>query len=381
MSLEGPSHEPYLVNPYTLVVGETERRHRLFSAHWELTYRCNEHCTHCYLDVFKPNEHVPGELTTEECLRTIDQLADLGTLHLTMSGGEIFVRRDFFEIAEYARSKGFLLRLFTNGLLIKPEVADRIAALHPYVVEISVYGTDAATHDKITQVSRSFELSTGALRLLHERGIRTVMKTPFMRENVYQIHELRALADQLGAQYRYDITITAKDNGGRSPLEHRMTYEQLIWLFRQEMRSEEWVSRTLKPNQPTCGISLNSLLVDPYGNIFPCVQTRTLVGNIKQQSLRAIWEESPVWAELGRLTIGELPVCRTCELQSMCVRCHGIAKLEDGDIRNPASVNCREALARRQVLIEKGALPTDYPIPAHLQEYAEHVLANAVANS
>lgn len=378
MSLEGPSHEPYLVNPYTIAVDKTRRQHRLFSAHWELTYRCNERCTHCYLDVFSPNANVPGELTTEECFRAIDQLADLGVLNLSLSGGEILVRKDIFEIAQYARSKGFLLRLFSNGLLIKPQVADRIAELHPYAVEISVYGADAATHDAITQVPRSFELTTRALTLLHERGVRTVMKTPLMRENVFQFGELRSLAEKLGAQFRYDITITTKDNGGRSPLAHRLTYEQLVWLFRQETRIEGWTLRTISPDQPTCGISMNALLIDPYGNIFPCVETRVMVGNIKQKPLREIWQQSPVWAELGRLTIGELPVCRSCELAAMCVRCHGIAKLEDGDLRNPATVNCHESLARRQVLIEKGALPLDYPIPSHLQEYAKQVMADPI---
>ena len=108
----------------------------------------------------------PGELTTAECLHVVDQLADLGVFNLALSGGEILVRRDLFEIAEYARSKRFLLRLFTNGTLIKPANADRIAALHPFAVEISVYGADAATHDAITQCPGSFAATLRALHLL-----------------------------------------------------------------------------------------------------------------------------------------------------------------------------------------------------------------------
>ena len=373
MSLDGPAHEPFAGDQYKQFLRESARQRRLLSAHWELTYRCNERCTHCYLDVLAPNAPAPDELNTEECLRLLDEMANLGVLNLTLSGGDILVRRDFFQIAEYARAKRFLLRLFTNGILIKPEVANRIAALHPYAVEISVYGADALVHDRITRVPRSFELSTRALRLLNERGVRTVMKTPLMRENIHQLGAIRNLARTLGAQFHYDITITPKDTGGLSPLKHRLSYADLVKLFRHELTPEGWVGRQVRPDQPTCGISQSALVIDPKGNIFPCVQTRTCIGNVREQSLESIWRESPIWAELGKLMLDTLPVCRTCELNSLCVRCHGLAQVEDGDLRGPAIANCHEALARRQVLVEQGALPPDFPIPAHLQSFAESV--------
>src|SRR5262249_39355572 len=193
---------------YAQLLARTLKEHRLFSAHWELTYRCNEKCSHCYLDVFPANTEVPGELTTEQCFHVIDELADLGVLHLLLSGGEILVRRDFFQIALYARSKRLLLRLFTNGMLINSRVADQIAALHPYSVEVSIYGAHAETHDNITRVARSWELSTRALVLLRDRGVRTKMKVPVMRENVRQLREMERLARDLGAEFRYDTVIT-----------------------------------------------------------------------------------------------------------------------------------------------------------------------------
>ncbi len=366
MSVEGPASQPGEANLYEQFVAQSGKTHRLLAAHWELTYRCNEQCTHCYLDVFAPNSVVPGELTTEECFHIIDELAELGTLNLTFSGGEVLTRRDFFQIAEYARAKRFLLRIMTNGILIKPAVADRIAALNPYAVEMSVYSTKPAVHEKITRIHRSHELTLRAMRLLHERGIRTVMKTPLMRENVREIHELRALAQELGAQFRYDITITPKDNGSLAPLQHRITYDDLVWLFREEFQPGTFQYRELKPDAHTCGITQVAIVIDPYGTVFPCIQTRIAAGNLRERPLEEIWRSSPVWQNLN-LTLNELPVCRTCELRNICVRCHGIALVEDGDVRAPAMVNCREALARRQVLIEKGELPADFPIPAHLR--------------
>lgn len=355
---------------YKRLIAGTESGHRLFSAHWELTYRCNERCSHCYLDVLPPNAEAPGELTTEECLCVIDELAGLGVMNLLFSGGEILARHDFFQIAEYARSKRLLLRLFTNGILITPQVADRIAALHPYSVEISLYSSTPETHDRITGIARSWELTTRALGLLRDRGVRTKMKVPLMRENIREMRQMAALAAELGAQFRYDTTITSKDDGDRSPLKHRLSYEDLIVLFREILDAKAWTARRVSLDARTCGIGLNALAIDPYGNVFPCVQTRELAGNWREQSLKTIWEESAVWSAVGSLTVNELPVCRECELLNLCVRCHGLAQVEDGDLRGPALANCREALARRQVLIEKDALPADYPIPPHLREYA-----------
>lgn len=368
MSVEGPELSP-APNLYNDLVAKTQKRHRLLTVHWELTYRCNEKCSHCYLDVFAPHADVPGELSTAECFRALDEMAELGVLNLTLSGGEILVRRDFFEIAEYAREKKFLLRLFTNGIMINAEVADRIAALHPYAVELSLYSVSPAIHDQITRLNRSWELTRRAIRLLRERNLRVMIKTPLMRENLCELDALHSLANDLGAQFKYDITITPKDTGGLEPLKHRLSYDQLVDLMRAEIDPSLWIGRTLKDEHRTCGISMNSLALDPYGNVFPCLQARFNAGNVREQSLKAIWESSAVWKQVGNLTLGELPVCRTCELRTLCVRCHGLALAEDGDLRAPAMVNCREALARRQALIDRGELSADYPIPAHLQDY------------
>ncbi len=367
MTVEGPTPARRTDNPYDQFITETQRQHRLLSVHWELSYRCNQRCTHCYLDVFSPHASVPHELTTAECLGILDDLATMGTLNLTLSGGEIFVRRDLFEIAEYARRKRFLLRLFTNGVAVTPAIADRIAALHPFAVEISIYSTQAQVHEKITRLARSFDLTTRAFRLLHERGVRTVMKTPLMHENVHEFSALKALAEELGARFRYDLTITPKDSGDSSPLMHRLTDEDLLWVTRQDPDPEFWLQRPDEPDQPLCNIARNALVIDPYGNIFPCVQVRIKAGNVRTQSLESIWKESTIWKELSSLTAERLPVCGTCGLRPFCLRCHGLALLEEGDLRAPSPVRCRQAFLRRQVLIEQGALPMNDSVPSYTQ--------------
>src|SRR5271169_3599182 len=94
------------------------------SAQIDLTYRCNERCIHCYLD---HSDH--GEMTTAEIKNLLDQMADAGVFYLTISGGEILMRRDFFEILEHARARTFCIKLNTNGVLIREKEADRLKAL------------------------------------------------------------------------------------------------------------------------------------------------------------------------------------------------------------------------------------------------------------
>ncbi|MCM8783656.1 MAG: radical SAM protein [Candidatus Omnitrophica bacterium] len=110
----------------------------------ELTYRCNLKCLHCYVV-----RDTQKELTTQQFLSILDQLKELGTLYLIISGGEPLVRTYFFEICKHAKKNNFALRIFTNASLINTNIAERIRELKPLVVEVGLYGFEK-THDEIT---------------------------------------------------------------------------------------------------------------------------------------------------------------------------------------------------------------------------------------
>ena len=95
-----------------------------FSVHLDVTYRCNERCVHCYLD---HDDH--GEMTTAEIKDLLQQLAEAGTFFLTLSGGEVLMRQDFFELLEYARGLRFNVRIKTNGVMIRKREAQRMMDL------------------------------------------------------------------------------------------------------------------------------------------------------------------------------------------------------------------------------------------------------------
>lgn len=342
-------------NYYRQIIAKAAEQRQLFSVLWELTYHCNLRCTHCY--VVKPGDpgfKAPGpELSTGECKDIIDQLADENTLSITFSGGEPLSRPDFFEIGRYARSKRFAIRIMTNGTLIAPQVADAIAALYPVKVEMSVYGARAETHDGITLMPGSFERLMTAFKLLDERGVKTCAKTSVMKENIGEFNEIRTLAKELNATFRYDITITPKNDGCRSPLRHRLSDEDLLGLFRQELDPEGWRPVDIKPSHQICNTGLSTITIDPYGDVFPCVQVKMPAGNLGKQSLRKIWHESPVLQRIRDITYSDLKVCPTCEFRQFCVYCPGLAFLEEGDLLKPPLVTCREARLRFQVFEEK----------------------------
>ena len=321
----------------------TAERCQLHAVHWELTDRCNCRCTHCY--VVKPGDvgfrSRGAELSTAEAKAIIDQLTALNVLHIAFSGGEVLCRSDFFEIAQHARDNRFAIRILTNGTLIDPEAADRIAGLYPVSVDMSVYGSGSETHDSITQVSGSFESTMRAFRLLAERKVRTRMKTPLMRENVGQFKQLRALAEDLGAEFRRDITITPKDNGATSPLQHRMTDDQLLWLFAEEYDGS-FNPRILEEHDHVCLSGMNRITISPYGDVYPCVQVRLVSGNIREEPIGEIWQSSPVLESMRRLTLSDFAECATCSVRGYCRHCPGLAWLEDGDLLSPSSRACKE---------------------------------------
>src|ERR1700691_3834345 len=112
------------------------------SVQLDLTYRCNEQCIHCYLD-----HHDHGEMTTTEIKHLLKEMAEAGVFILTFSGGEIFMRKDFFEILECARDLTFCIKLKTNAVLIREAQAARLCDLGVESIQISIYSHRPEVHD------------------------------------------------------------------------------------------------------------------------------------------------------------------------------------------------------------------------------------------
>src|SRR5690349_1451851 len=140
------------------------------SVHLDVTYRCNERCVHCYLD-----HDDYGEMTTTEICDVLDQLAEAGVFFLTLSGGEVLMRMDFFQILEHARSRLFCVTIKTNAFMIREREADRIHDLGVETVQVSIYSHRPEVHDAITKLPGSLKRSIAGIRLLRSRELKVTI--------------------------------------------------------------------------------------------------------------------------------------------------------------------------------------------------------------
>jgi Predicted Fe-S oxidoreductases len=169
--LENPVFKRGLINVLkgigTYGITTPQRIHAPFLVVWDFTHLCNLRCKHCYQDA---QAALDDELTTDEARSLIDQLAEAGVVVIAFSGGEPLMRRDFFEIASYARNKGMYIALASNGTLITPQIAARLKETGVYYVEISIDGKDAFSHDAMRGIHGAFDRSIGALKPVFKRG-------------------------------------------------------------------------------------------------------------------------------------------------------------------------------------------------------------------
>src|SRR5947208_11216056 len=135
------------------------------SVHLDVTYRCNERCVHCYLD---HDDH--GEMTLAEIRDVLDQMAEAGVFFLTISGGEVLMRMDFFDILAHARARMFSVKVKTNAFMIREAEAERLARAGLASVQVSIYSHRPEVHDAITKLPWSLERSIAGIRLLRAPG-------------------------------------------------------------------------------------------------------------------------------------------------------------------------------------------------------------------
>ncbi len=318
------------------------------SVQMDVTYRCNERCVHCYLD---HEDH--GEMTTAEIRGVLDQLAEAGVFFLTFSGGEVFMRMDFFDIIEYARSLMFCVKIKTNAFMIKEEEARRLRDLGVQDVQVSIYSHRPEVHDAITLLPNSLKRSVAGIRLLREHGVKVVIANVLMMENLGDHAGVKALAKELGAEYTIDPTVTPMMDGDREILKLGLGVPQLKDVFRNsDLVGDVNEFCALPPpvdddvmKELPCSAGHTACYISPYGDVFPCVQFPLPSGNLRQTKFLDIWNYSDQLKEVRSITAGDLPVCSGCNHVGTCTRCPGLAYME-GNMRGPSTQDCEKSFAR-----------------------------------
>ncbi|MBN2549126.1 MAG: radical SAM protein [Anaerolineales bacterium] len=319
----------------------------------ELGYRCNLRCQHCY--VAHAHTGLPGrqELTAAEIQRILDEVVDEGCLWFLLTGGEPLLRRDFPEIYLYAKRKGLLLNLFTNGTLLTPQLADLLAEWRPFNIEITLYGATQETYERVTGIPGSHAHAMRGIELLLERNLPLKLKTMLMTLNIHELEAMKAFTRNLGLDFRYDAMLHARLDGSHKPHELRLSPQQVVQLDVEDperMRSwHEFCDLFVAPPPDTpylyrCGAGIKSFHIDPYGQLSLCITSREPSYDLRQGSFHEGWVDFLYQARYEPL--GESYACAECALKSLCGQCPGLARLEAGDPKAKLEYHCQVAHLR-----------------------------------
>lgn len=287
------------------VIATAWRENLLFSVLVELTYRCNLDCFYCYNDLGQRGQ----ALDDGQYFRLLEDLAALQVMNLTFTGGEPLAHPSFLQIGRKARELGFVVRIKSNGHALRGELAAAIRReVDPFVIEISLHGAQAATHDRQTRMPGSFERLMSNLGELKALRQRVKLNATLTRWNEGEIAEMFALADRLGLPLSMSPTVTPRDDGDLGPLAIASSDEGVKTLYRfldgrAPDADEAEVCTNNSSIQKNCGAGAAGLAIDPFGTVFPCVQWRRPLGNLHEQPIAEIWQASPALAEVRRLNL------------------------------------------------------------------------------
>lgn len=309
---------------------------------WETSLRCNAECLHCYSSS-GPKAISPEELSTEEALRMIDDLAEAGLLILAFSGGEPLLRKDIFQLIERAVERNLVVNVASNGLLINEKMAKRIANSGVRSVTISLDASSAEIHDHFRQRPGLFNKTINAIPLLAKEDVRVVVSFTPTTLNYQEGRKVVKLAYSLGASA---VNMSEYVPAGRGTRElalppdllkeviqdwinMRKEYEGKMQIIWHDCRASLLVSEEDRDKYSGCGAGKLTARIMVDGTLTPCVFLSTPAGNLKNQSFRQIWEKSDLLHSIrNRDLIGGN--CSSCDFKSKCGGCRAVSMANTG---------------------------------------------------
>lgn len=301
------------------------------------------------------------ELTKEEHFRILDELVEIGCFWLLYTGGEIFARRDFLEIYTYAKQKGFLITLFTNGTIINEQIADYLAEWPPFAIEITMYGRTRETYEALTAIPGSYDRCLRGIRLLKQRALPLKLKTVATSINKHEVLAMQQFAEEeLGVDFKFDGQVNPRIDCSQSPLNVRLTPEEVVALdFHTPKRANEYrrlAERDLQrpaisehsSTMYVCGGGMNSFAINAYGEVGICVISQQETFSVRNASVQDVWEGALLGLRSRQRT--RATKCAECKIHSLCGMCPANGELENGDRESPVEFLCNIAHLRAAVL-------------------------------
>ncbi|MBR2900097.1 MAG: radical SAM protein [Fibrobacter sp.] len=312
--LQSDDFEDYIKDPY------------LQSCQIEITNKCNERCIHCYIPHNKKNIELPYNAIEN----LLFQLRQMGTLKITLSGGEFFLHPDCIRILRKVRELDFSYRILSNVTMLNKNILEVLKETIPRIIQISLYSMDANEHDSITHLAGSFEKTIQAIEILKENGIPIELSCPVMELNYKSYKNVLSYAKSINCSAHTDLMLLSSYDFAKENVAERLSLNQIENLLQEiakyestptpiqdEKKSkEEWMK------EPLCLVGQKEICVDANGNVFPCAGGQAIVcGNIMEQPMEDIWLKSPTLNNLRLLKKSSIPQCYDCKANNICHVC------------------------------------------------------------
>jgi mycofactocin radical SAM maturase len=293
---------------------------------WELTYGCNLSCVHC---LSSSGRRDPRELTTDECMHVIDDLAAMQVFYINIGGGEPTLRPDFWDLLDYSVEHRVGVKFSTNGSRITTTAAQRLASTDYVDVQISIDGADAATNDSIRGPG-SFDVATTAMGHLADAGFKDFkISVVVTRDNVAQLDGFAALAASYNAQLRL-TRLRPSGRGADVWDDLHVTAEQQRTLYRWLLDHPDTLTGDSffhlsalgepLPGLNLCGAGRVVCLIDPVGDVYACpfvLHDQFKAGSVRDAGgFAKVWRESALFTELREP--GSAGACASCGSYDAC---------------------------------------------------------------
>lgn len=351
--------------PYAVSNAErmyTEKAGGITSVMFELTYNCSEKCIHCYNKGATRNDSEQStrgdreELQWEDYKKLIDDLYEQGLIKVCLTGGDPFSKSFTWDIIDYLYNKGIAFDIYTNGQRIVNDV-ERLANYYPRLVGVSIYSGLAEVHDYITRIPGSWERTKSVICQLSALAVPMNLKCCVMRPNIKSYYMVADIAKQYGAVPQFEVNLTDSIEGDRCVSKYlRMKPEELEIVLRDDnvplyvgKEAPNYGGQKKQMTENPCGAGDNSLCITPEGNVIPCCAFHTPFGNLKEQSILDIIDNSKERKYWLGLSLNDYEDCGRHEYCAYCNLCPGNNYIEHGTPLKAGEVNCSMAKVRYEL--------------------------------
>ncbi|MCX6362066.1 MAG: radical SAM protein [Armatimonadetes bacterium] len=323
------------------------------SGTFELTARCNLACGMCYIrkPANDPHERA-NELTAAQWVDVTQQAVDAGMVFLTLTGGEILIRKDFFELYEPMTRMGLVITLFTNGTAITPAVAERLAKNPPLRVEISLYGATETAYDRVTGTANAYDKCLRGIRLLAEAGVNVVVKSTVTKYNAHELDPMKRMAAEWGVPFFAASLLTQRRDDDLSQIQDfRRQAKDAVDLEAADPATAAEIRDALAAAPPPpdadpfyCSAGKSSFTIGPFGQMSACIDLPLPGAPVAEIGFAEAWKRVCEF-------VGTVPVntsCSSCALRNMCPSCPAWSYGENRTLNQPVKYLCDLAAERKR---------------------------------